>query len=406
MRSSILTVVWIAWILYLSGCSESSELTKKPVLTLKPVVVHEGNNEINSIDIEVALDQSSSLPVTIKWGTESLTAIEDQDFIPVYGQETIIPPGQTKIILPISIINDDHLEFIETFNIVLLEAENAEIMSQNASVTIIDDDRYQPEMADDGYITPLQYPDMHLTWHEEFEGTTVETDHWNFDAANGFPLNCGWGLDELGKYTGDQEHLKVKDGKLMITATRDESTGTYRTSRINTKEKVSITYGRLDIRSRIPEVAGLAAIFWLIGADMDEVGLPACGEIDILKFAGKAPEKISGGLVFENDGEEHLGQSYNKSSVSLSNQYHIYSIIWEENRIRWFFDYYPYFEVRRDDFSHFKIFEKPFFLTINLAIGGEYAGAPDSSSSFPTDLEIDYIRLYQRNPDNNITSIQ
>jgi beta-glucanase (GH16 family) len=236
---------------------------------------------------------------------------------------------------------------------------------------------------------------MNIFWQDEFDKEQLNTEFWNYDAANAFPVNCGGDdKDVIGKYTGDSDHLWVEDGKLHISATFDPVTRIYRTSRINSRDKVNIQYGRIDFRAKLAAGNGLASSLMMIG---EEGEWPAAGEIDVIKMAGKEPGAIIGGLVYEASGIKTIEK---KSMVlnepfDLTDHFHIYTILWEENRIHWLRDYELYFTVNRENFPDEYIFNTPFFIKINLAVGGYFAGLPELNTEFPCSLVVDYIRVYQ-----------
>ncbi|MDN3202634.1 glycoside hydrolase family 16 protein [Algoriphagus sediminis] len=249
-----------------------------------------------------------------------------------------------------------------------------------------------------GYETPDSYPDYELVWRDEFDGTAL-SDDWTYEIGDGCPGLCGWGNDELQFYK--EENTKVEDGFLTITA-KPESAGTrtYTSSRLITKGKQFFTYGRIDIRAVMPKGQGLWPALWMLGENIDEIGWPNCGEIDIMEMVGGSTNNndgtVHGTVHWDSNGNyANYGGSTELEYGTLSDEPHVYSIIWDEREIRWLLDDVEYhvIDITPGDLEEF---HKPHFFIMNVAVGGRWPGNPDGSTIFPQEMRVDYIRVFQK----------
>lgn len=231
-----------------------------------------------------------------------------------------------------------------------------------------------------------------LYWSEEFEGNELNLETWNFELGDGCPALCGWGNDEAQEYTRDNH--KLEDGKLIITARKDGSR--YTSTRITTSGKMEFQYGRLEAKAKLPRGVGIWPAIWLLGANIEDVGWPGCGEIDMLEYLGKEPGQVFTSL--------HTADSYGntlntrKTKIEgIEDGYHLFAMDWEPDEIRFFVDgemvyrFNP--EARSEEVWPF---DQPFFLIINMAIGGNFGGPEIDNAIFPQEFIIDYIRIFKR----------
>ncbi len=246
-----------------------------------------------------------------------------------------------------------------------------------------------------GYTTPTSYPGYTLTWADEFDGTSLSSD-WTHEIGTG---NNGWGNNELQYYR--PENTEVRDGYLIITAD-DEAFGgrNFTSSRIVTNGAQSFKYGRIDIRAAMPEGQGLWPALWMLGDDFNTIGWPECGEIDIMEMVGgtgtnRGDEVCHGTAHWDNNGTKADFGSYIRSTTGkLSRNFHVYSIIWDENAITWYFDDQQYHQIDITP-SSLHEFREPFFFIFNVAVGGIWPGSPDASTVFPQQMVVDYVRVFQ-----------
>jgi len=253
---------------------------------------------------------------------------------------------------------------------------------------------------DDLALTATQatpYGDWNIVWSDEFNGTSINPAVWGFDTGAG-----GWGNSELENYTSRATNAFVAGGLLHIVA-REESYGgaAYTSARIKSQGLYARAYGRFAFRARMPAGVGFWPALWLLGEDIGSAGWPACGEIDVMESNGGALTNVQGSLHFGGD----TTQVYTLPGDSVTN-FHLYQLEWATNAINWFVDGVRYQTQTNWSGSAAPFpapFNQPFFIIMNLAVGGNYLGNPspamiNNGSSFPGDFQIDYVRVYDHTP--------
>ncbi|MTI21328.1 glycoside hydrolase family 16 protein [Fulvivirga sp. RKSG066] len=276
---------------------------------------------------------------------------------------------------------------------------NVSLATKEVVITITDTDTQSPEppeFTDKGYSTPLSYPDYTLAWNDEFEGTSLSSD-WTHEIGTG---SNGWGNNELQYYR--EENTTVTDGYLFIEAKKESFGGRqYTSSRIITENKQEFKYGRIDIRALLPKGQGLWPALWMLGANFRTVGWPKCGEIDIMEMIGGQGREnnVFGTLHWEENGSRACtcgqGSGYTLSSGTFSDEFHVFTIIWDANQIQWFVDdeLFKTIDITPADLSEF---QEEFFFIFNVAVGGDLPGNPDASTQFPQRMIVDYVRVFQK----------
>jgi len=230
-----------------------------------------------------------------------------------------------------------------------------------------------------------------LIWEEEFDGDTLNENIWNFELGNGCPNICGWGNNEKQFYT--KNNHSVKDGFLTIKAALEDSV--YTSTRITTKDKFEFKYGKVQIKAKLPKGKGMWAAFWMLGSNIDSVGWPKCGEVDILEYVGKEPNMALTSLHTQNS----HGNTINTKKTSIDNideGFHIYEANWTSNKIEFSVDgnlLYT-FNPESSDVDIWP-FNQPFYLILNLAVGGNLGGQEVDNYVLPQEYIIDYIKVYQ-----------
>jgi beta-glucanase (GH16 family) len=268
----------------------------------------------------------------------------------------------------------------------------ADFISKTESVTVdLEDDG--PEVPADGYTTPESYAGMTLAWQDEFSGDVLNTADWTYETGAG-----GWGNNELQYYRS--ENTTIADGYLTITAKQESFSGSeYTSSRLITKGKKSFEYGRIDIRAMLPEGQGLWPALWMLGANFNSVGWPACGEIDIMEMVGGSGREktVHGTLHWDNNGAHACTcdkPGYSLSSGTFADKFHVFSMIWTPTKITWYVD-----DVKSNEIditpAALSEFHDPFFFIFNVAVGGNWPGAPNSGTVFPQKMVVDYVRVFQ-----------
>jgi len=235
-------------------------------------------------------------------------------------------------------------------------------------------------------IIPIFAQNYQLVWSDEFNGSSLNNSYWTYDLGNN-----GWGNNELENYTNSSNNIYLQNGNLYINA-RKESNGTYTSGRIKTQGLKSFQYGKIEARMKLPFGQGMWPAFWMLGNNITSAGWPACGEIDIMEMIG--------GQGRENTvhGSAHWGgdytNTYTLSSGTLADSFHVYDVTWTPTQIAWHIDGIQY-SVLNITPSTLNAFKKPFFIILNLAVGGAWPGNPDNSTVFPQQLVVDYVRVYQ-----------
>lgn len=360
-----------------------------PTLSIVDQKITEGSEIVRKVILRITLSGVSDKPVSVNWKTEDASAKAGLDFDgPTSGTITFEPGAVTRNI-EINLITDRYLELDEYFNILLSDAVNADIEQDKATITIQNDDSYTAELVEDGYITPAEYPSMTLVWADEFDGNNLNAEWWTHELGA-----TGWGNNELQNYTNAKENSFVKDGVLTIKAIKNNYNNTYTSARLITKGKKEFTYGRIDIRAKMPVGKGIWPALWMLGGNISTVGWPSCGEIDIMEYLGHDSLTTYGTVHYNDGGHKYIGGNKKTTSNESYNQkYHVFSIIWQENSIDWYVDYKKYFSVNNTSVK-FEAFRMPQFFIFNVAVGGNWPGYPDATTKFPQSMEVDYIRVF------------
>jgi beta-glucanase (GH16 family) len=244
-----------------------------------------------------------------------------------------------------------------------------------------------------------------LSWSDEFlgpAGASVDASKWTFDVGGG-----GFGNQELESYTDRPQNAHLSgDGSLVIDVLRESHTGPdgiardYTSARLKTQGLFAQTYGRFEARIKLPSGQGIWPAFWMLGTDITSAGWPACGEIDIMENIGREPE-IAHGTVHGPgySGAGGIGASFSlPAGQRFSDSFHVFAVEWEREVVRWYVDGQLY-ETRTTTnlpTGSRWVFDHPFFLLINVAVGGGWPGSPDATTVFPQQMLVDYVRVYRR----------
>ena len=268
-----------------------------------------------------------------------------------------------------------------------------------------------------------------LVWSDEFDGDSVDPAKWDFDLGNGFydyrnnTWIPGWGNEELQYYTREASNVFVKDGALTIRARKESLHGCgYTSARLKTRKRdgtplFTKLYGRIEFRAKVPWGKGLWPALWMLPQDDRYGGWAASGEIDLMEIAGEKPHEVLGSI--------HFGSTYPKRSLhthvhplpggSTVADWHVYAVEWEPGEIRFYVDgvhtstesFWWSCSKNRDgtgleaaraaDLNPWPApFDQPFYLLMNVAVGGNFPGAPNAATQFPADLVVDYVRVYDK----------
>jgi beta-glucanase (GH16 family) len=246
-----------------------------------------------------------------------------------------------------------------------------------------------------------------LVFNDEFDGpagSSIDPAKWTAEIGGG-----GWGNKELQYYTNSTDNIFMNgSGSLVIKAAELEAPLTltcwygpcrYSSGRIITKGKFDHKYGRFEARIKIPKGQGIWPAFWLLGNNIDSVGWPQCGEIDIMENIGREPSIVHGTIHGPGySGQAGIGVPYSQAAGrKFADDYHVYSVDWSKEEIRWFVDGKAYQTLRPKDLPNDSkwVFDHPFFLLLNVAVGGSWPGEPDRTTEFPQMMLVDYVRVYR-----------
>ena len=243
-----------------------------------------------------------------------------------------------------------------------------------------------------------------LVWSDEFNaanGSPVDAFKWVSETGGG-----GWGNNELESYTSRAQNAYQQDGNLVIKILREKFTASdgiardYTSARLKTMGKFTQAYGRFEARMKIPRGQGIWPAFWMLGDDIDKVGWPTSGEIDIMENIGKEPALIHGTIHGPGySGAHGIGAPADlPAKQAIADAFHIFAVEWEPNVIRFYLDDHLYTTRTPADLpSGAKwVYDHPFFLLLNVAVGGDWPGNPDASTAFPQTMLVDYVRVYRR----------
>jgi beta-glucanase (GH16 family) len=246
--------------------------------------------------------------------------------------------------------------------------------------------------------TPISAPPgWKLVWHEEFDGAAIDKANWTYNLGAG-----GWGNGEAQFYTDRPENARIENGLLIIEARQEKYEGSYYTSaRLKTQGLQEFQYGRIEARIKVPSGAGLWSAFWMLGADCNGIigpgsNWPDCGEIDIMEYVGREPDLVIG-TAHGPGYSGALGLSkWNRQKYNIADDFHTYAIEWQPGKITWFYDGAEYFTLTPADMGDRKwVFEHPFFIILNLALGGTFGGVIGLDTVFPAQMQVDYVRVFQ-----------
>jgi beta-glucanase (GH16 family) len=242
-----------------------------------------------------------------------------------------------------------------------------------------------------------------LTWSDEFNGASgslPDPSKWVMETGG-----KGWGNNELETYTNRTQNAHVQDGNLVIVASKEKFTGTdgiareYTSARIKTAGLFEQKYGRFEARVKIPQGQGMWPAFWMLGNNIDKAGWPACGEIDVMENIGKEPAVAHGSMHGPGySGAKGLTAAYNLPSDKFADGFHIFAVEWEVAAVRFYVDGKRYETRTPADLPAGQawVFDHPFFLLLNIAVGGDWPGNPDSTTVFPQTMLVDYVRVYSK----------
>jgi beta-glucanase (GH16 family) len=244
-----------------------------------------------------------------------------------------------------------------------------------------------------------------LVWSDEFngaDGSSPDSSKWTYDTGG-----KGWGNKELECYTNRTQNAKIQGGNLVITAEKENFACTdgvashYTSARLKTQGLFSQGYGRFEARIKIPKGQGMWPAFWMLGNYNSSIGWPKCGEIDIMENIGKEPGTVHGSL----HGPSSTGPTSDATALfslpagqNFADDFHLYAVEWDPGTIRFYVDtnLYATFNSSQWPAGGTWEFDRPFFIILNVAVGGSWPGSPDNTTVFPQQMLVDYVRVYTK----------
>lgn len=240
-----------------------------------------------------------------------------------------------------------------------------------------------------------------LVWSDEFEGEKIDSNNWNFQEVEAGKFNEEW-----QRYTDSPDNAYIQKGNLVIKAKHigdAHGMDQYTSARLNTAGKQSWKYGKFAARIKLPEGEGIWPAFWMLGANIDENGgdtsWPQCGEIDILELYGSKDDaaiEVNAHYADSTDSHAYMGaETYRLGQGKFSDDYHIFELEWTNENLTWFVDGIQVASMAINK-PYLSEFHKEFFILLNIAVGGTFAGRPDDTTEFPQKMLVDWVRVYQK----------
>lgn len=246
-------------------------------------------------------------------------------------------------------------------------------------------------------VQTLPQRNWQLVWSDEFTGAAgaaPSSANWSFDIGAG-----GWGNNELQSYTNRSSNVSLSgDGKLMITARAETFGGAgFTSARIKTKGLFAQAYGRFEARIKTPHGPGIWPAFWLLGANIDAVPWPQCGEIDIMEQRGQQPTITHGSVHGPGySGGNAITKAYALANGRFDTDYHIYAVEWGEGYVDYFVDNFLYQRITPENVTGQWVYDHPFYIIMNVAVGGNFVGFPTTGTPFPQTMYVDYVKVYKQ----------
>lgn len=393
-----LVIILIAAIL--SGCDKGGGSTppQQPSVSIANNTIAEGNGGVTGMNFTISLNRSYPENVTVTYSTLEGTAKAGSDYTAATNQSVIFQPNETQKTITVNIVADDVREIDEDFKVMLTGATNASLGTFSGTGTITNDDLRIP-LVNTGFDAPTSYPGMTLAWADEFNSGALNAANWTVEGGDGCPNICGWGNNELEYYTGRPENLFFQDGNLVIEARPESFNGkNYTSSKIVSRGKRVFKFGRVDIRAKLPRGKGIWPALWMLPQNNVFGGWPTSGEIDIMEMVGHEASRVYGTLHFgPGPGSTTISRGYSLPGGAIFNdEYHVFSMEWKLDQIKFYVDNILFSTVNKPDIgSATWPFNEDFFFIFNLAVGGNWPGSPDATTTFPQWMVVDYVRVYQ-----------
>ena len=375
-----------------SGSSNSAEANVTSKLSITNVTHERNSNQTTSYRFTINVTPTSSKEITVNYKTVDITAIAGKDYTSTTGTLTI-QANKLSSYIDVIVLTDSLRQSDQTFNLELSSPTNSSISGTGKGIgTIQNYGTYLP-IDGAGYAGATSYSGMKLVWSDEFNGKDINSSNWSYDTGG-----SGWGNNELENYTTSSKNAFVTSGYLVIEARKETlSTNNYTSARLLSKDKQTFTYGRIDFRAKLPKGQGIWPALWMLGNNIATTAWPASGEIDIMELLGHEPQKTYSTIHWGVAGGQstHIGGYYLLNSQTFNDNFHVFSLKWEIDKLSFLIDDTVFFTATKSQVNGDYPFDKPFFFIMNVAVGGNWPGNPDSSTVFPQRMIVDYVRVFQ-----------
>ena len=399
-QNTVTIIILITCSFLLSSCAKKGAEAAPPAVPLVRIEdAAQARTTVSTVmHFNLSLNKGTTVPVSVDYTLVDGSATAPKDYTAVSGTINI-PANQVSTQLDVQLKGDpsetrqDNL----VFTVQLSNPKDCALAVQSAKGTIVTEDGINLSTDNGGYSTQLSYPGYTLAWNEEFSASALDLNNWNQEIGNG---SNGWGNNEVEYYTNSTKNIFVSNGNLIIEARKEPINGfNYSSGRMTTQNKKSFTFGRIDVRAKLPVGKGIWPALWLLGNNIPSVGWPACGEIDMMELIGTYPSRVYGTLHWKTTAGDHSskGDQYNLSSGNFSQQFHVFSIIWSQDVIKWLVDDQLFLTASKADVAEANYpFNASQFLIFNVAVGGNWPGSPDAATVFPQRMFVDYVRVFQQ----------
>jgi beta-glucanase (GH16 family) len=238
-------------------------------------------------------------------------------------------------------------------------------------------------------------PGWQLVWSDEFTDPVINSSKWSFETG---PVNVN---SELEYYSNSAKNAFVDSGSLIIRALKENVGGrNYTSSKMQTRMKGDWLYGRIEVKAKLPSGKGIWPAIWMMPTDNAYGGWPSSGEMDIMELLGHQPAKVYATVHWNSGGHQQQGGSKTLTTGTFADSFHNFAYEWDVGAQRWYIDDVLYFSTARG-----QPFDKRFYLILNVAVGGGWPGNPDATTVFPTQMSVDFVRVYKKGNGTGITTI-
>src|SRR5258708_18284730 len=341
------------------------------------------------IDLSAAGKQA----VSVNYATVDGTAKAGVDYTAASGTLTIAA-GQTEVYVDVQVTGDSLRQANQQFSLQVSNRVNCTLGGATAVATILNTDLLYLATDTAGYTTRIRYAGYHLDWSDEFSGNNLNKENWNYETGG-----TGWGNHELENYTSRTQNAFVSAGHLVIEARQESYSGNnYTSARLTTQGKQQFTYGRIDIRAKMPVSKGMWPALWVLGSNISTVPWPGGGEAAIIELIGTNPRQVVGSLHWQqqNGTEGTYNNVYNLSGQDFSQQFHVFSLVWANNSAQFLVDDQVYVSgALANVTSGTYPFTTPFFFIFNFPVAGDCPGPPFTPTILPQRMFVDYVRVFQ-----------